>query len=271
LEDKKGDMGSYRRRIRAVRDHSGDSSKLTIMAVRGVGKVRTCKISPRLLLWSALFFVLYLITSVFITNDYFYLRRDHREQVARLKKLEQRMVGTERSLYQAKQRLALLREYIQRLEQTPTVPEKTKDPGPRVKEEAPAENVFSLSEHAKTDATVEVKELRVEQEGSKLIVEFRLYNIRTDDQPVRGYVHMIAMDKRSAPPHVWTFPRVTLRQGVPVDFRRGQRFFINNFKSIHGEYYLARPGPAPSAMNILVYNDSGDLIFQKGFELKNES
>ena len=104
-----------------------------------------------------------------------------------------------------------------------------------------------------------------------LKVNFKLVNIHQDESPVSGYVHIIAINKDADPPQLWTYPKVALRDGFPVDYKRGQLFFIKRFKTIRGEYSLDSEAECLSSVKVVVYDHPGTLIFQKEFEVKNAS
>ena len=102
-----------------------------------------------------------------------------------------------------------------------------------------------------------------------MTVVFNLVNVHEDKKSVNGYVHMIAMNKESDPPQLWTYPKVALRNGIPIDYRRGQLFLIKRFKTIRGEYFFSSSKEFPSSMKVLVYDQSGKVILQKEFEVEN--
>ena len=88
------------------------SSQLTVMVSSGVGKVRSFKISYRILLCSSLFFACYIIISILVFNRYFDELRASRDQSRRIQRIQREIEATKRGLYQSKQRLAFLEDYF---------------------------------------------------------------------------------------------------------------------------------------------------------------
>jgi hypothetical protein len=118
-------------------------------------------------------------------------------------------------------------------------------------------------------ALVDVKNWEFRKEGAKLTVRFDITNADQNERLLRGYVHVIAVDQDSEPPQLWTFPKVALREGVPINYRRGQLFIIKRFRKIEGEYFFDSASDSPSLLRVLVYSQSGQLILTKEFEIQN--
>ena len=118
---------------------------------------------------------------------------------------------------------------------------------------------------------MDIKDLVIKKEREKLAISFRLVNMHKDKRPVGGYVHIIAVDKNSDPPLFLPYPGVVLKDGIPVDFKLGQPFFIKRFKTIRGKYLLDTGTESVSAMKVLIYNKSGTLVFQKEYDAENTS
>jgi hypothetical protein len=56
-----------------------------------------------------------------------------------------------------------------------------------------------------------------------------------------------------------------------VNFRRGQLFLIQRFKPVHGRFYLTSTSEPPTALRVLVYDQSGLLILEREFEVSHVS
>ena len=267
-------------KVRSVKEKPDHSSPLTVMIVGKVGKARSFKTSSRFVFWTFLFFLFYISASVIVINDYFDKRRVSGVQSEQLIQLEYEIDNTKRELYRSEQHLALLEEYIYNSEkerETLKEPEEkeSKEPDEGITEEktelaADRGQVESPAKDVR-EKSVEIRDLAVQIKGTKLIVKFRLFNVHQDETPMSGYVHIIAMDKQSDPPQFWTFPKVALRNGIPVNYKRGQLFFIKRFKTIRGEYFMGSKSESPSLIKVIVYNEAGTLILQKEFEVEYAS
>ena len=118
------------------------------------------------------------------------------------------------------------------------------------------------------DVLVDIKEMAIQNKGEKITFKFNLVNVQKEKRPVKGYVHVIALNKELDPPQFYVYPKQPIKDGIPVDYRHGYTFFIKNFKPIRGEHLLDTKTESPSSIKVLVYNKSGSLIFQKEFEVE---
>jgi hypothetical protein len=272
LEDQKRDVAPRAIKDKTVKRKNSRASDLTVMIVANLGKVRSFKISRRLLIWSFLFFVFYLVLSIIIINDYFEKRWTNNALTEQIESLQYEIEGTKKELYISKQHLAILETQIH--SQEIGTEEEVKPP---VDTEAQEENTDlssgeSFSENVTEESgetTVDIEDLEIKKAKNKLTVFFNLVNVHEGHKSANGYVHIIALNKKSDPPQLWTYPKVALRNGIPIDYKRGQLFLIKHFKTIRGEYFFSSSAELPSSIKVLVYNQSGKLILQKEFEVEN--
>jgi hypothetical protein len=274
LEDQKRDVAPRSSKDKTVKRKPSRASYLTIMIVANLGKVRSFRISSRFLTWSFLFFVFYIIVSIIIINDYFEKRWTNNALTEKLESLQYEIEGTKKELYRSKQHLALLESHI--YPQEIGIEEEAKlPPDTEVQEEntdRSAGDSFPKNVTEDTRETmVDIEDLQIKRDNNKLTVFFNLVNVHEGDESANGYVHIIAMNKESDPPQLWTYPKVALRNGIPIDYRRGQLFLIKRFKTIRGEYFFSSSTEFPSSIKVLIFDQSGKLLLQKEFEVENVS
>ena len=253
---------------------SGHSSRLTVMFVKRMGKVRSFDISSGVLLGSSLFFISYIIFSLIVINKYFDERRLREDRSTRIERLEHSIEETKRNLYRSQQNLMLLEDYIYNLRAEKQnqaelpAPDKASqvNPAPAVTSQ-PTEKAEKESQRP----LVDIRDLAIKKEGTRVTVRFSLVNEDRPERPVSGYAHVIATNKESDPPQLWTFPKVALRNGVPIDYKGGQPFKIRRFKTILGRYFLNAEAEFSSSVKVLVYNETGDLILTKELDLDRAS
>lgn len=282
-------MAQTEPRIPPVRKKPHDEDRLTIMIIRSLGRVRSFKISPVIVFCATLFLVLYLPFSVFIINNYIGLYRASSTHSTNVEQLEKEVIKGQKDLGRLRQHVALLEDYIRHLEE-PQEQQKEKSPpagnadtkensAPRRVEIIRKQTVISdvetppgdSEEEMKPIGAVDIKEMIIQKEGARMSVEFKLVNMNPGETAVGGYIHLIAMGNDPNPPPEWTFPRVQLQQGIPVNFRRGQLFLIQRFKPVHGRFFLAPDSEPPTALKVLVYDQSGLLILEREFEVSHVS
>ncbi len=282
-------MATTESEIPSVRKKPHDEDRLTIMIIRSLGRVRSFKISPHIVFWATLFLILYLPFSVFIINNYIGLYRANRTQSTDVEQLKEEVIKGQKDLGRVRQHVALLEDYIRHLE-GPQEQQEEKSHAPQnadAKEKSAPRNVEIIrkqtiisdvesppsngEEEMKPIGAVDIKEMMIQKEGARMSVEFKLVNMNPGETAVGGYIHLIAMGNDPNPPPEWTFPRVQLEEGIPVNFRRGQLFLIQRFKPVQGRFFLAPNSEPPTALKVLVYDQSGLLILEKEFEVSHVS
>ena len=299
---------------------------LSIMVVRGLGKVRRFKISSSLLIGSGLFFAAFIIASVFVINAYFAQLRENTEIRNHLAALKERETQDQQKISRMQQRVALLEEYIRLLEKPsakakpeayseplmvgkkavatkkipaavdtspdkatgentalPAITVKTahvaekeetqvvdgseKSPGLPAQEKDPksAEQVKGPEPER---SAVSVGDLRMQRKNTRLIVSFKLAKRAKDAIPLRGYLHMIIVDKNVDPPQVLTFPHEVLKDGIPVNYKRGQLFVIKHFRVVRGRFFLGGTKQSPDSVRVFVYDKDGLLLLDSMLQVK---
>ncbi|MBW2000183.1 MAG: hypothetical protein JRJ29_19765 [Deltaproteobacteria bacterium] len=118
---------------------------------------------------------------------------------------------------------------------------------------------------------VDIKDMVIQKEGLRMTVNFRVVNLKEGENPVGGYVHIMAKSKDGTFPRKWTSPREDLENGIPLSFRRGQLFLIQRFKPIRGIIDLNPGDEPPTAIKVMVYGQSGELLLEREYEVGNGS
>ena len=249
-----------------------DSSSFTVMISRGLGKVRGFNISSRLLIWTTVVFLLYLVLSAVAISRYFGELRSNSVQLELLQQLQDEIETTKKTLYRARQRLKFLEDYtgnpqgkqekqVESLESEMINPNPT---NPVIQEET----LERPDEAVPAEPVVDIKNLTTKRRGERLSVEFRLIKIRPDRNQIKGYIFMLAANGESHPPQLWTYPKAALKNGEPVNYKHGEFFKVRNYRIIRGKYFLDSETETPSFLKILVYDESGKLILKKEFPIE---
>jgi len=250
MEDQERDVGAIERRKSKVKGRSKGNNRLTIMILKRMGKVRTVKVSLRLLMGASLFLLFYIVATIFLTNAYFSAARTTTMQADTIAALTGELAKTREALERSRQHIVLLSEYLKEgKEQTPE-PMATVD--------------YTESSFPKV---VDINDLKVKRDRTALQVNFKLVNTQPQEEPIGGYIFVLARVKGSEAPEVWVYPSVVLKNGKPIDYRLGQRFFIQRFRTITGNYTLNKEIDDPLILEILVYDRNGGLILKKVVEV----
>jgi len=251
---------------------SSDSSSFTVMISRGLGKVRSFNISSRLLLWSTVVFMLYLVFSTVAITRYFGELRSNTVQLALLQDLQNEIEGTKKTLYRAKQRLKLLEDHIGNSQGKQEKQTESLEPGdinPAPTKPVIQEETFTKPDEADpVEPVIEIRNLTTKSRGGRLSVKFRLVKIMPDRNQIKGYIFMIAANNESDSPQLWTYPRAALKNGEPINYKQGEFFKVRNYRIIRGKYFLDSETETPSLLSILVYDESGKLMLKKDFSIE---
>lgn len=249
MENPERDMGPGRKKEK-IRRRPKKKERLTIIIFKKVGKVRTFKISSRLILLASLFFLFYIMATIFLTNAYFDIYRINKIQADRIDELSRELIKTTKNLERSKQHIALLDDYIKE--------EKAQSPEPRSTVD------YTESSFPKL---VDIDEIKVKRDGSKININFRIINRQSNEEPIGGYIFVLASVKDSDQSEVWVYPNSSLKDGLPANYKNGQRFLIQRFKSISSKYTLSKSTNKPLILKILVYDRNGTLILKKVVEV----
>ena len=243
---------------------------LSVVIVREVGKVHTFKVSSRILLWASLFFAFFIVVSVVVINGYFDELMANKSQSGELKRLQHEIEYNKRAVYRSEQHLALLEDYLFHLHAGNHAPQeagKVEEMNVKGAALAAQGEPGKTAEKGAEGLLLDVRGLVVRRTGTKMTIDFRLVNMDPEKAPVNGYVHIIAMDKESDPPHWWAYPKEDLRDGLPINYKGGQGFQVKRVKIIRASYTFDATTASPSSVKILVYNKPGELICERQFEL----
>jgi hypothetical protein len=246
------------------------SAKFSIFISRGAGRVRSFRISVRILFFSSLFLGCFLIVSVIIVNKYIDELFSKEDQSLQLRLLRTQLDHSKRALYRSRQRLALLEDHLRDLDKDAEIEAGVAEDPLLAAGDAgiePEDKEAKGDQDASQEIWIAIEAPSIYKAGGRLKAAFRLKNEREHKGSVSGYVYMIAMDEHSDPPQLQPYPKVALRNGIPVDYKRGQPFSIKRFKTIRGEYSLNSKTEGPSTIKVLVYDTSGKLILDREFRV----
>lgn len=246
MEDQDRDVDPDSKGKDEIERPSKDRGFLTVMIFKELGSVRRFTISSRLLLCASVFMVFYIVATIYFTNKYFDARRVHKMQAYKIANLSKELIKATRELARSREHTALLDDYISESRDQGAGPESpgdyTESPLPRI---------------------VDIEDLKIRRDGPTMNVIFRIVNRQSDEEPIGGYIFVLASVEDSDQSEVWVYPRSPLKDGFPVDYRKGHRFLIQRFKTVESKYTLSESVSKPLVLKILVYDRDGTLILKK--------
>jgi hypothetical protein len=259
--------------IPPVKEKGRQENRFTVMIMRGVGGVHSFKISPRLLYLTSVFFLVFVVVSILVINNYLSLRRINAHQSQIIRGLGEENVKGKKKLDRSKEHILLLENYVLNLEERSKLEESPPAPQENAEKAVPAE-MEEKGARPETEIRAEVVDIRdivIQKEGTRMTVNFKLVNLNPGENAVGGYVHIIARNMRSRPPLEWSYPDEELKKGVPTNYRRGKPFLIQRFKPMNAKFMAGTISEMPSAIRVLVYDQSGVLVLEKEFEVNDIS
>ena len=247
---------------------------LDVMVARGTGRVRTFKISPRILLLGLIFFILYIPVSVLVINDYLIMREKQAAQRGQVSGLRAELDDARKMIFRYQQQVAMLREHIQtdKAEPLTSIKEiaRAQAPPPVAPQESTEDpSTSEMTMKTILDTAADIKDLAIYREGENLKVTFKIVNLQ-EVGTLEGYAFIVALDPAKEDAGAWSYPQAVLQAGMPVDPQSGFRFSIRNFKTITMTHGLGPEGDWPPNLRILIYDRSGNLLRKEDVEVKAE-
>ena len=249
MDNRQKGMNNSAKEKKGIQKSSEVKERLTVMVFKSVGKIRTFRISLHFLLWVSMFFVFYIVATIFLTNLFFNYYRENRILADENAKLRATLMKTKKSLAKSEQHIALLDDYI-------------------TEKKDQSSGSLETVDHAESPLStlVDIDELKIERNESTVNVNFRIFNKQLNDEPIGGYIFVFARTMDSDKSEVWVYPNSPLKDGLPVNYRNGQRFFIQRFKSVSSKYKLSKSINRPLIFEIFIYDRNGTLILRKMVE-----
>ena len=233
-------------------------NQINIIASKGIGRVWSFNLNFLLFLGIVIVLVLYFLFSFIPLAKY--LSEYHQENL--LVQLEKDLRETRKALYQAKQRLKFLENYID----PSKIPAESAKGGPNSKLQ-PGE-IPPASGAGVQKSIVSIKGLKISRRGANLSVTFKLARSSPGRASVRGYIFVAAVDRSTDPPRLWPSSKAVFQNGAPVNFKKGQSYKIKNFRLVRARWSFKSAEKIPSEIRILVYDKSGHLLLKEDFPIE---
>jgi len=283
VENKKTGTWDSGSRIRMKGKKAPERSHFTIMISKGSRKVKSFRISSRM--WFGCIFLigLWILSSFLCLALYVDTKRTGKFQEALVEKLQEQLRRTEDEFISTKESLKLMEESLDFSKSSALDQEKNRDlehakyQEKQVKGLQATVNKSNLSKNriperkAGQEEEVGIQKFAINRNGKELSVHFRITNEDPSHQQIAGYVFAIATDNEENQQGFWSYPETPLKNGVPIHYKRGKPFRIKNYRTIRCSYLLASPNTSIRSVNILVYNEMGKCILNRGINTESKS
>jgi hypothetical protein len=266
-------MATAEQGIPSAKRNRAHERSLTFMVMGKVGKVRSFRLSRRLLFWALLFFAVYLPFSAYLVNRYFDLSQKDKAQQGKIELLEKDLSRGANALSRAGEHILFLEDYIFQMENRG---ERASQPGKAQAKTAdniaggPPDTKVPDKEQAMV-SMVSVDDLVMEKKGGALEVHFKIVNLLPGDSTLGGYVHLTAKGEGGSTRPEWTYPQVKRVEALPESFQLGRMFLIRKFKPMEAKLLVGSGPDAPTVLEILVYDQSGRIMLRRDFPISPAS
>jgi len=94
--------------------------------------------------------------------------------------------------------------------------------------------------------------------------KFLLRNVDTSGGLAAGYIFVVYRPDYLDSSTWRSYPPVSMKGGMPEDFRQGDSFNIARFKTIRG-YFTDVPPSRPSCISVWIFSNDGELLYFKDY------
>lgn len=107
---------------------------------------------------------------------------------------------------------------------------------------------------------VDIEDFKLDRENK---ISFKLMNKKGEQNIISGRLAIIAENRIENEPRYSSYPKMSLEQGMPKDFKAGEWFSIRRFKMVKGD--LDKKGA--DVVAVWVYSTTGELLLHKEFAI----
>ena len=116
------------------------------------------------------------------------------------------------------------------------------------------------------EQAIDIEGFTIDREKAANKIRFKLVNKTMEQYKISGRLAIIAANRNDKGVRYTSYPPMTLEQGIPKDFRKGEWFSIRRFKIVNGEI----EEKLATHVVVVVYSNTGELLLQKEFPIQND-
>ena len=258
MENKTGDMATNNSQIQ-VEKKTVSSSRLNILIFKQLGKVWSFNISFKILLGAVIFFIIFSLSSIYIVKCYVELLFQNSNTSNELISVKKELKKTKSGFNHAALQIKLLQNAVNDLSSRPIKQiEKDTLKNKRGKKQAGLSPKDSLT----------IKNVIILKKDNTLKINFHLFNL-SKTKKIKCYLHLIAFGKDTQTIRYLSDPAKKLHNGAPKDYKLSQTTVVRKYIVITREFPCKDIDTLINRLKVIIYNQSGSLILEKEFEIKN--
>ena len=223
---------------------------LTIIFMRHVGKIWSFEIKTNRFIYLLILLACLILASMYFSYGYFSLYMERALLVKEIQRLELDIRNQLNSI-EIKGVKPVYNPRSAPVSRGPGIPEKSK--------------IATLL--SSKISIGDFKVVTAKSEPDIINFTFTVFNNTEDNRLVSGYIAMIAQNEDINPPICGASSMVEVKNGVPVDYRKGQFFAIKYSKPLKGCIKRPKGGVGFKEIVIFVYSIEGDISLKKSFKI----
>lgn len=110
-------------------------------------------------------------------------------------------------------------------------------------------------------------EVSYRRNSKTLRVQFNISNVDPKSEPIAGFIFVILKPDSQNPSEWVVIPSTQISNAKPSDFKKGQSFSINYFKTVYFEAENQKEPIPYKTSTVLIYDKNGELMFEKDFKV----
>jgi len=262
------------------------SSRLNILIFKQLGKVWSFNISFKILLGAVIFFIIFSLSSIYIVKCYVELLFQNSNTSNELISVKKELKKTKSGFNHATLQIQLLQNAVNDLSSRPIKQiEKDTLKNKRGKKQAGLSPKDSLTiKQIKKDTlknkrgkkqaglspkdSLTIKNVIILKKDNTLKINFHLFNL-SKTKKIKCYLHLIAFGKDTQTIRYLSDPAKKLHNGAPKDYKLSQTTVVRKYIVITREFPFKDIDTLINRLKVIIYNQSGSLILEKEFEIKN--
>ncbi|MEW5724799.1 MAG: hypothetical protein AB1896_16930 [Thermodesulfobacteriota bacterium] len=261
---------------------------ITVMFMRRVGRVYSLRVSARVLAWTGVFALVFAAASAWTAGQYTQLYMDNQELRGRVSTLAATLEKYEYKAMLLEQYDELLAE-LEKVELGQAAIGSEEGDSPVEARTAAPLDVALADETVETEAAFsdEIEEVKAEDQpeapqppanppvdavrlnlwpehnNTTMRFQYNLQNIQPGNELVSGYMFIVLTNNKSNPPKLVPYPPVEIKEGNPVDFKKGLQFSIRRGKTVRGKVEKLENADDYEQAWVFAYSDEGELLLKK--------
>ena len=243
---------------------------LTIVFMRHAGKVRSFEMRTHVFIFLIIFLPCLVLASLYFTCGYFLMGRENaslRKEIGKVQaEVESLNVKVRESDDHKKWSNTILSSLLNAVEIKPSEQKKSAKSGSGAVQSGKGKS--KIGNLLSSEVSISDFKVRTDKsDPNTMNINYTIINNDESHGVISGYTAVIAQNMDITPPIFKVVPEVGIRNGVPMNWRKGELFSIRYLK--HMKFPMEKPkGDAVfREVVIFIYSPEGKLLLRNSFDI----